>query len=666
MASVFRNALHLGAVITLTLAPGETRAQSAEERKKNAPAEQQTNGHIVLDTIVIEGAQTTPGTNEIKIKSEDLQRKNPTDLKGVFAGEPAIAVGSSIPASQKVYVNGIEETNLSVTIDGSSQNNKVFHHNGTNLIDPSLLKAVTVEAGVAPADVGPGALGGSIAYETKDAADLLLPGKTFGGMATSSWNFNSNTFIGGIAGYGIQDGFEYLGYVTYGKGDEFEGGNGQDIPGTETNILSGIGKLAYEFASGDRIEISHERVHDDTLRPFRANTSIPVRPWEPEVRNYRIDRNNTVFTYTDTTPEGWWDPKVVLAYSNSEVETPVFTRVESYPVIGETRSFNGKAENKFALDMGSITAGVDFYNNKAALDAREDTSHERASNVGLYAQARLEPWERTRLSFGARGDHQWFTGTEGSDWSNSGLSGNVSGEYDLVPEFLTAKAGFSHVWAGIPLAENFIMNPNWNYGDGPEPTTADNYTAGLEATWNGFTLGVTVFQTNLNDTRSPRYAAARAIDAYDVKSEGYEISAGYNWDTGFVNVKYVDIDVEIDGKPADSDTGTYLATPVGQIISIGAGHSFTDWGLTVGGNVEFTLDYDKVAPELEPLDGYTVANAYAEYRPVSRPNFSLRADVLNLFDEEYASRATYGQEFANVTPLLEPGRTFKLTATARF
>lgn len=58
--------------------------------------------------------------------------------------------------SQKVYVHGIEETSLAVTMDGGRQNNKVFHHNGTNLIDPGLLKAVSVDAGVAPADAGPG------------------------------------------------------------------------------------------------------------------------------------------------------------------------------------------------------------------------------------------------------------------------------------------------------------------------------------------------------------------------------------------------------------------------------------------------------------------------------------------------------------------------------
>ena len=49
--------------------------------------------------------------------------------------------------SQKVYVRGVEETNLAVTIDDARQNNKIFHHNATTLIDPSLLKAAARRPG---------------------------------------------------------------------------------------------------------------------------------------------------------------------------------------------------------------------------------------------------------------------------------------------------------------------------------------------------------------------------------------------------------------------------------------------------------------------------------------------------------------------------------------
>ncbi|HEV7308074.1 TonB-dependent receptor domain-containing protein [Ensifer sp.] len=627
-------------------------------------------GATMLDPISSFGSSQL-GPGEIVISSEDLKRKNPANIADVFSGEPGISVGSSLPMSQKVYVHGIEETSLAVTMDGGRQNNKVFHHNGTNLIDPGLLKAVNVDAGVAPADAGPGALAGAIAYETIDARDLLN-GDGFGGFVTSSYNFNSDTVTTGISAYGMRDGLEFLGYFNLGNGNDFTAGNGQDVDGTSTDVLGGLGKLAYEFDSGDRFEISHDRIRDDAPRPFRANVGfIDGRPpWEPRVRDYMLDRQNTVFTYTDSTPEGWWDPTLMLAYSRTEVEIPITLpprlAIPPYPATGTTSSFNGKFENKFSFDIGNVIAGVDFYDDKADLDDMFDASTEKARNVGIYAQARLEPWERTRLSFGARGDTQQFTGTTGEEWNNSGLSGNVSGEYDLIEDLLIAKAGYSHVWAGIPLAENFIMNPNWNYGSGPKPVTADNYILGLEANYNDFTVEGSVFQTDIDDARTPRYRADLGIEAHDVRSRGFEIGAGYSWGDGFFKVKYANIDVEIDGKPADSDLGTYLAAPAGQIITLQAVHTLTDWGVTFGADAEIALDYDDVADGSKPFEGYQVFNAFVEYVPPERPNLSLRAELKNIFDETYSDRATYGQEFGTVTPLYEPGRSFILTAKATF
>ncbi|OJG00088.1 TonB-dependent receptor [Pararhizobium antarcticum] len=623
------------------------------------------DGATVLDQISVYG-DGVAGIGGVTITADDLAEKNPANLADVFAGEPGVTVGSSLPMSQKVYVHGIEETNLAVTIDGSRQNNKVFHHSGTNLIDPGLLKAVGVDAGIAPADAGPGALGGAIAYETKDARDFL-DADGFGGFIASDYDFNSETFTTGLSAYGMKEGFEVLGYFKFGKGDDFSGGNGQAVQGTGTDLLSGIGKVAYEFESGDRISLSHDRVHDAAPRPYRANAGFvdTGRPWEPIVRDYTLDRQNTVFTYTDSTPEGWWDPKLVLAYSKTALEVPVFPQ-PTYLAVGTTDSFNGKFENKFAFDIGSITAGIDFYSDEAELEGGADASREKASNVGIYAQARLEPWERTRLSFGVRGDQQWFTGTTDEEWDDAGFSGNLSGEYDLIEDLLTAKAGYSHVWAGVPLAENFIMNPNWDYGSGPQSGSADNYALGLEAKYNGFSIEGSVFRTDLDDARAARYAILRGIENHDVRSQGFEIGAGYDWVDGYVKVKYANIDVTIDGVPADSDTGTYLAAPAGQFITLAAAHTFTDWGVTVGGDVEFALDYDDVSPGSLPFDGYEVVNTYVEYKPISHPNLTLRAALNNVFDETYSDRATYGQEFGTVTPLYEPGRSFMLSARATF
>ena len=148
---------------------------------------------LFLGTLRIEGAAAQSLLGNTQITEEEIESRNPATVKDVFAGESSVTVSGGAAMAQKVMVNGIEESLLSVTIDGARQNKSAFHHTGNVLLDPALLKRVEVSEGIAPADAGPGALAGQIAYETKDVGDLLDDGDSFGG-------FSSVT--GGTNGYG--------------------------------------------------------------------------------------------------------------------------------------------------------------------------------------------------------------------------------------------------------------------------------------------------------------------------------------------------------------------------------------------------------------------------------------------------------------------------------
>ena len=61
-----------------------------------------------------------------------------------------------------------------------------------------------------------------------------------------------------------------------------------------------------------------------------------------------------------------------------------------------------------------------------------------------------------------------------------------------------------------------------------------------------------------------------------------------------------------------------------------------------------------------------MVSLFAEYTPPARQNLTIRAEISNLFDTEYADRASYGADYLSVTTLKEPGRTVSLVAIARF
>lgn len=646
----------------------------AQDITTQDPDQAATDGDF-LGTIILNVPNVPVGEDGISVTSEGIALSNPADLSELFVAEPTIAVGSAIPMSQKVYVNGIEENNLAISIDGARQNNKIFHHNTTTLIDPALLKATRIDPGVAPADAGPGALAGALAYETKDVDDLLFAGENFGGRYKLEYDSNGDIFTNSLSVYGREGGFEYLLFGKASTGENRVDGDGVEIIGSGTDMASGLAKVAYEADNGHRFELSYEKVVDDEARPYRANMGslIGGRP-VPLTRPYDLERTNLSFNYTNTQATAMWNPTLRLSLSGTELVNDESTLSTTQVIAGETKSFNGEVSNKFTLGWGEINAGVDFFSDTANIDyeylptATASFTEEKLNNVGVFAQVRAEPTTNTRLSFGLRADFQNFTGTDGSKQSDSGISGNIAGEIDLTDR-ITIGAGYSHVWGGVELAENYIMNGAWTYpAAGIEAVIADNAYVAASYDAGGWAIDGKIFSTNIANARAASWSGGPDLTA-DVDSRGFELGFSTTWDRGFFRAGFASIDTRVNDNVADSYTGNYLTVPMGDFITFQAAHRF-DNGLLFGGDAQIALDYDKTDDFYggsPTIAGYSVINAFVEYSPKSMENLTLRAEVNNLFDEKYAARATYGQDFpTEVVPLYEPGRSIRLSAELVF
>lgn len=623
-------------------------------------------------TILENPAVGIPG---VVLTQQDLELINPVDLQDVFNGETSVSVGGSTPVSQKIYVYGIEDSRLAVTVDGALQSNATFHHAGTLLLDPALLKAARVDPAIAPADAGPGALGGSIQFETVDVKDLLDPGKTMGGFVTVAWDTNSEALSTGVSAYAMSNGFEVLGYYKVHDGDDWEAGNGVEQDATAQSLKTALGKFAFEAQSGDRLELSYEWINDDSIRPYRANFGGVIGPGGvintvtyPN-QPYDLERKTFTFTYTDEKPRGWWDPKFVIAYNETSLEA--FSDADTS--FAEIERWSGKFENKFAISSGNVIAGLDFFHTESFGGYDIFTGTEEDHNIGFYAQARLDLMKNFRTSFGGRIDHQMFTGVDGTDIDNTGFSGNISAEYDLN-EIFTLKGGYAHVFGRIPLAEALLNYNAYTY-DGLDTYESDNVTAGISAEYKGFTFDANYTLIKMDDaiayfaergdpTRSRNFLA-------DIESESFDIAVGYKWATGFVKAQYSNIDVTANDEPIGS-TAFYYGTNIGELITLQIVHGFEGTGITVGADAQIALEQDDIIdPSYDPIPAYEVFNAFVEYKPKSTPELTLRAEVNNIFDETYADRATSGQDYLgtslfDIAPLLEPGRSLYLSARAKF
>ncbi|MBO0343958.1 TonB-dependent receptor plug domain-containing protein [Roseibium limicola] len=620
-----------------------------------------SQGATVLDDVVVETEKATQSDEHAEsadralseyIDRSEIERTQPQSTRDLFAGNAAITVGGGHSIAQKVYVNGVDENNLSVSIDGVKQGNRVFHHTSTNHIDPELLKAARVDPGVAPADAGFGALGGSIVYETVDVPDLLLHDRNFGAFSTTAYETNGSTFSESAAAYGRHEGFELLGYAKFAKGDDYEDGNGFAIPGTGADSLSLLGKIAYETQSGYRFELKGQQLTDDSMRPYRANLAALRGAFT--TRQYDITRRNFSFNFGKEDLEGYWNPKVVVGYSENDYSIPVPYNSES-----TAGTWTAKVENVFKLSEGNtITAGLDLLSEQAEYVGPGQFYEESSQNYGAYVQARLQPFDRLKVSFGGRADSNNFEGIDGTELDNFGLSGNAYGEFMLL-DGLSINAGYSNVFGGTDLEETFVFVPTWNYAN-LDPVRSDNVTAGVKFERNGWFAEGNVFNTRFFDYREN-------VSNVDFSSYGFNLAAGYSWADGFARVSFSDTKQTLSNGAVSSYALINIGAAVGQVISAEIAHTFQKIDLTIGASLDAALENDAFASSgSEPIAGFAVVNAYAEYKPKQFEALSLRLGVDNIFDETYADRATYGQEYATITPMYEPGRSFRLSGTLRY
>lgn len=624
-------------------------------------------------TVTADGAEK-PGSRTL-VNAAAIERRQPTDIKQLFADNPEIAVAGGSPASQKFYLHGIDQAKLNVQIDGARQGNNVWHHNGTMVIDPMFLKLAGVESGVAAADSGFGSLGGAVRFETKDAADLLLPGRSIGGALNLGYDTNSKSFKATGAGYGKAGGFDFLGMVTREHGGNYTDGNGLEQAGTAANLLSGLAKLSYLSDTGHRFEASVEALRDHELRRLRPNMGY-VNAY---LNDNLAERLTTTFKYQFLQGTDWYNPEV-RAYFNREILERPNTNNLSSPSGQFNANMDGwgaTVQNTIKLATGTVTAGIDYLGADRVVDRLVPAAGgltndvtERNTVLGAFVQARVSPFERLKLSSGVRVDQQWYTSPSGKDYSNAGISPNTTAELALTDQ-ITAIGAYGYTFGGIENTELALYHARAYADDADlDVTTSRNAKAGLRFRQDGLTLEAMLFHTRIVNPTAYNYSTYVRTNGPDLVSKGVDLLARYDWGHARVSAKYTIADATYGDRMAlPSDYNN--AVPLGDMVTLEGAYTFEAQALTVGASLEWADDVvgeALTAGGFKPIDGYTVVNAFTEWKALPlNENLVLRAEARNIFDEDYISRGTYPATISgSVTPVFSPGRSFYLSANVKF
>ncbi len=671
----------------------------------NASAQEVEERQSVQDTVVVVGALT-----DIDINSEDLELFQAASLTDVFRSVPSVSVGGGVGLAQKIYIRGLEDTMINVTIDGAPQGGTLFHHIGRVNIEPELLEQVQVQTGASEATFGFGAIAGAIRFKTKNANDLLEEDKSFGGKVKATYLSNDG-YKGSASLYGrITDEIGIIGTYVYSDAENYKDGNGDEVYGTGASQELGFVKLSGDFDNGHSFSLSYEHRQEEADLGERPNWPVLADSLLFESEG---TRGTAVANYGYETEAG---NAVQLTgfWSNTEFFQGRTNRWGEYGAEIETIGFDIRS----ILNLGGhdIVAGFEHHQDKVSgqyladyetwsawsWDPNTGYFEEQGSLFGAYIQDKWRPFEKLLLTAGARFDsYDLDMETYDESTRSDGFSFNGGLDYALL-DGLNFNIGYAEAFRGKEIGDGFTLERGPNrlrLHPDLQPETVGNFETGFVYTKGGFKGSIAYYDMQIDNVifdqigsssfaEDSIYAGLRQdsffydnIGTYD--STGVEVRAEYRTGPFYVSAFYNQNDSELNGRKIEGYEEVGLGTSVGDNWNLTAGFIPND-RLSFQASLTQYLDLNDIetlyrAVELGWIDetqfvdkpGYTVVDLFATWQPFETEMVELSAAVYNLFDEQYLAHASVADYnhiagWEGVSGVAERGRDIRVTAALKF
>lgn len=625
---------------------------------------------VNLEPIVVKGTPLEDASPNV-IDEGKIRLQQPTTLNELFFRSSDVSVsGGNRTTAQKVYVRGLEDTRLNVTIDGAKTSGTLSPHNGNNGIDPFILKRVTVDAGPGSALSGPSALGGSIAYETKAVEDFLLPDERFGAAVRLSGQTNGERLSPGAAVYGMPD--DRIGFVFYGSkdnADNYRAGNGEDVTYTDNEPLNLFAKLQYQPAEAHAINLSSIYREDNGLRAAQVNFGVdPSHPRATAEDQEHIQRTSTVsYEYAPAS-----SPYVNLVASIQENETEL-RRLRASNQTASWRSRGANIQNRSTIGQFYVVYGVEYLSERSrgVVAATVDES-ETARSIGAFLQLDYSLSEQWQLSAGLRYDNSALTDFEGNDYDGANVSPNVGLTFAPIGG-LTFSASWAEAFRGVQPAPGLNLMAGIDAGatdTSLEGEVSRAFELGVDYVWREFVVGVTAFQTDIEDVvlfGGRGGAPFSRSNGGKAEISGITANLGYHWHNWVTQASYTQTETTLGGRPVSPDDWYDGFAPQGDKLAVAVGYQFRPADLYLEWNSVFVFaerDLPESFTSADKLSGYHVHDVSLFWRPQARQEFSVA--VTNLLDEAYVAHGTPYNVPGGTTNLCEMGRSARLTALLRF
>ena len=662
-----------------------------------AHAENEAKDNVVLDTVTVKGDRqgSKIKTNIVTLRQKD--ESTSTDLRELLKEEPAIDFGGGNGTSQHMTLRGMGQNSVDIKVDNAYSDSQILYHQGRFIIDPALVKIVSVQKGAGSASAGIGATNGAIITKTVDAEDLLKGLDKNWGVRLSSGYASNDGVNYGASVFGKAGNFD--GLFSYSRNDEkdYEPGKGythsnggKTVPFSALDKRSYLAKIGANF--GDhRLVLSHMNDQHRGIRTVREeftatdNPRLTLARQAPTYRETSLSNTNLEWTARNL---GFVEKLDANAYLMKNERYSADDSKNGYAgnlpgpntTVIETKGANFNLDSRIAENT-LIKYGVNYRHQeiKPPVFFSAALSNPKKSDAGIYAEAIHDIGDFT-LTGGLRYDHFNIKTHDGKSVSD----GTVNPSFGVIwqpHEYWSFSA--SHNYASRSprlydaLRQHGRKNAITSIADGTKAERARNTEIGFNYNNGSFAANGSYFWQKIKDAvagpqqrhdaaGNPIAGVREIVNAGYIKNQGYELGASYR--TGGLMAK---VGVS-HSKPRIYDThpenllsaNPEFAVQTGRTWTTSLSYRFQNPNLEIGWRGRYlqkasgsVLVRDKGEVKRK---GYGVNDVFANWKPLGKDTLNVNFAVNNVFNKFYYPHSQRGETLPGI------GRDVRLGVNYRF
>ena len=662
-----------------------------------AHAENEAKDNVVLDTVTVKGDRqgSKIKTNIVTLRQKD--ESTATDLRELLKEEPAIDFGGGNGSSQFLTLRGMGQNSVDIKVDNASSDSQMLYHQGRFIIDPALVKIVSVQKGAGSASAGIGATNGAIITKTVDAEDLLKGlDKNWGVRLNSGYASNDGVSYGASV-FGKAGNFD--GLFSYSRNDEkdYKPGKGYtNSNGGKTVPYSGLDKRSYLAKIGatfgdHRLVLSHMNDQHRGIRTVReefTSTNDPrltLARQAPTYRETSLSNTNLAWTANNL---GFVEKLDANAYIMKNERYSADDSKNGYAgnlpgpntTVIETKGANFNLDSRIGENT-LIKYGVNYRHQeiKPPVFFNPALSNPKKSDAGIYAEAIHDIGDFT-LTGGLRYDHFNIKTHDGKSVSD----GTVNPSFGVIwqpHEHWNLSASHNYASRSPRLYDAMRQHGRGNsitsIADGTKAERARNTEIGFNYNNGSFAANGSYFWQKIKDAvagpqqrhdaaGNPIAGVREIVNAGYIKNQGYELGASYR--TGGLMAK---VGVS-HSKPRIYDThpenllsaNPEFAVQTGRTWTTSLSYRFQNPDLEIGWRGRYlqkasgsVLVRDKGEVKRK---GYGVNDIFANWKPLGKDTLNVNFAINNVFNKFYYPHSQRGETLPGI------GRDVRLGVNYRF